>query len=83
MSFAQYVMLKMSDRNQFAEYPEATRKFYNHLIYISMINLVAVQRGLFDTVFCDIQDEVRCLDSMLRFYNRLPVLRVQLGLSDE
>lgn len=76
-------MLKMSDRNQFAEYPEATRKFYNRIIYISMMNLVAVRRGLFDANFCDIADETLCLESMLRFYYQLPVLRIQLGLVDE
>lgn len=67
----------MSD---FAQFPKETRQFYNQIVYLSLLNLAAVKRGMFDTVLCEVEDDELCLFAWFRFCEQIPVLKLALGL---
>jgi len=64
----------MSERKPFEGYPESTRQFYAQIEYLMTLNLVAYQRGLFDTLLSDTEDPF----SWFRFAEAIPDLKEAL-----
>lgn len=61
-------------RVPFSGYDLQTRRFYNQILFMLELNIVSVQRGLFDVLLCDTHDPY----SWLRFVELIPELREAL-----
>ena len=64
----------MSDRKLFEGFPSETRLFYAKIVYMMMLNKVAYDRCLFDTLLCDTDD----VFTFIRFVEQMDDIREQL-----
>ncbi len=63
----------------FAQGDDQSRKFYQRVFNHAILNIIAVQRGLFDVLLCETEDP----SVMLRWKDALPQIMLILGQKED
>jgi hypothetical protein len=73
---------KTFERGLFEGFPYETRKMYCDMLYWLYLNIVAVERGYFEYLICDLNETTQDYEILLDYVSKMEQIQMWVDIDD-